>query len=235
MRFESLISVFVFEVDAEQQRSAWEGNCVGQLSHDVVELDAGGGGVGVAECWFTFPEPEDGGSASQKNGISTLEWKHPLLPVSPPWRCCELSLTRAVFAAAPPSWRRAGPPGRTSCSWFLAAWLWPGTAAVLKKTIQQQSRKDWSLRQVPKVSYNTGMYIYRSLSNCMWCWCVAWSLRGHTRRACRIHVCIVYYYTGSVAPLNFGMNPEWVLHFTLTEIGVGICSVRKCRILYDNE
>jgi hypothetical protein len=54
------------------------------------------------------------------------------------------------------------------------------------------------------------------------------------RRACRIPVHIVYDYTRSVAPLNIGMNPDWVLHFTLTEIGDGICSGHKCRILYDN-
>jgi hypothetical protein len=29
-----------------------------------------------------------------------------------------------------------------------------------KKTTQQRSREDWSLRKVLKVSYNTGTYIY---------------------------------------------------------------------------
>ncbi len=51
---------------------------------------------------------------------------------------------------------------------------------------------------------------------------MAWSLRGHTRRACRILVRIVYYSTGSVAPLNIWNESGVGATFYVTVLGVGI-------------
>ena len=56
---------------------------------------------------------------------------------------------------------------------------------------------------------------------------MAWSLRGHTRRACRILVRIVYYSTGSVAPLNIWNESGVGATFYVTVIGVGIFSGRN--------
>ncbi len=59
MCFQPLVCILVLEVDTKEQGSAGEGDGIGQLADDVVELHAGGGGAGAAERRLTLAEPEN--------------------------------------------------------------------------------------------------------------------------------------------------------------------------------